>query len=111
MLGGPLTEERLHDLGAALAVHEAYPQGTNVELVEVVTPSHIRILIWERGVGPTEASGTGACASGVAAAVFGGAARALDVESPGGVQRVVWEDAAIRLTGWAEIVFTGRWDG
>ena len=111
VLGGPLTEDRLHELGAALAVHEAYPHGTNVELVEVVTPSHIRILIWERGVGPTAASGTGACASGVAAAAFGGASRSLDVESPGGVQRVVWEEAAIRLTGWAEIVMTGRWDG
>jgi len=111
VLGGPLTEERLHRLGAALATHEAYPQGTNVELVEVESPSRIRILIWERGVGPTEASGTGACASGVAAAAFGGASRALDVESPGGVQRVVWTEEAIRLTGWAEIVMTGRWDG
>ena len=52
----------------------------------------MRILIWERGVGPTHASGTGACASAVAAAIAGGAGRDVDVHAPGGTQRVEWRD-------------------
>ena len=111
VLGGEVSEPRLHRLGAALAVHPAFPEGTNVELVEVESPSRIRILIWERGVGPTAASGTGACASAVAAAAFGGASRDVEVVSPGGAQRVRWTDEGVRLTGWAEIVMTGRWLG
>ena len=69
----------------------------------------MRILIWERGVGPTEASGTGACAAAVAAAAYGGADRRLDVVSPGGTQRVEWTDEGIWLTGWAELIATGEW--
>lgn len=103
---GPVTEERLHDVARKLAVHPAFPQGSNVELAAVEAPDRVRILIWERGVGPTEASGTGACASAVAAMAYGGAARDLHVVSPGGSQRVEWTDDGIFLTGWAEIVFT-----
>lgn len=101
---GHATPERLHGIAAALAVHPRFPEGTNVELVDVVTPHHLRILIWERGVGPTEASGTGACASAVAAAFAGGAARDVMVESPGGTQHVEWTPDTIWLTGWAEMV-------
>jgi diaminopimelate epimerase len=55
------------------------------------------------------ASGTGACASAVAAAAFGGAARSVDVVAPGGTQKVEWTDAGIFLTGWAETICEGRW--
>lgn len=106
---GHATVERLHSVAAALAVHPRFPEGTNVELVDVVTPHHLRILIWERGVGPTEASGTGACGSAVAAAFAGGAARDVMVESPGGSQRVEWTPDTIWLTGWAEIVADATW--
>ena len=109
VLGGPVDDVRLHRLGSALATHPAFPDGSNVELVEVESPSRIRILIWERGVGPTAASGTGACASAVAAAAYGGASRDVDVVSPGGTQHVIWTDVGIRLTGWAQVVLTGRW--
>ena len=69
----------------------------------------MRILIWERGVGPTEASGTGACAAAIAAIAFGGAARDVDVLSPGGAQRVEWTPDGVFLTGWAEILFDATW--
>jgi diaminopimelate epimerase len=105
---GPATAERLHTIAAALAVHPFFPEGTNVELATVEAPDRVRILIWERGVGPTEASGTGACASAVAAAAYGGAHRAVDVVSPGGTQHVEWTDETLFLTGWAEIVGTGE---
>ncbi len=106
-----LDEAIFRKLGPELAVHEAFPDGTNVEFVEVERPDRIRILIWERGVGPTTASGTGACASAVAAAAHGGAARSMDVVSPGGSQHVEWKDDRIYLTGWAEIIARGTWRG
>jgi diaminopimelate epimerase len=105
---GPVTEERLHAIAAKLAVHPIFPQGSNVELATVEAPGRVRILIWERGVGPTEASGTGACASAVAAMAYGGADRDVQVTSPGGTQRVEWTGEGIFLTGWAELVLEGR---
>jgi len=111
VLEGPVDDERLQRLGPTLSVHPAFPDGSNVELVEVESPSRIRILIWERGVGPTRASGTGACASAVAAAVYGGTSRDVDVVSPGGTQHVTWTDVGLRLRGWAEVLLTGRWHG
>ena len=104
-------ERRFEHLGPRLCAHERFPAGTNVELAAVERPDRLRILIWERGVGPTAASGTGACAAAVAAAAFGGAARTVDVVSPGGTQRVEWAPEGILLTGWAEIVCRGVWEG
>lgn len=98
-----LTPQRLHTIAAGLAVHPFFPEGTNVELAAVEAPGRVRILIWERGVGPTEASGTGACGAAVAAAAFGGSLRSVDVVSPGGTQHVEWADNGILLTGWAEL--------
>ena len=106
---GPATEERLRTIAAPLAVHPQFPDGTNVELVEVEDPKRIRILIWERGVGPTTASGTGACAAAVATAEYGGADRSVEVVSPGGTQRVTWGADGLWLTGWAEVVAQVEW--
>lgn len=107
---GALSDERLHGIAGPLAVHAHFPEGTNVELAHVEAPDRVRILIWERGVGPTEASGTGSCAAAVAAAAFGGAAREVDVISPGGTQRVMWRaDNRVLLTGWAALTATVQW--
>jgi diaminopimelate epimerase len=102
-------ETRFHRLGPALATHRRFTEGTNVEFAVVEAPDRVRILIWERGVGPTHASGTGACASAIAAIAHGGAARDVQVIAPGGTQRVEWREDGIYLTGWAEVVFDGRW--
>jgi diaminopimelate epimerase len=104
-----LNEERFRTLGPALARHPYFPDGTNVEFAVVEGPGRLRILIWERGVGPTSASGTGACAAAVAGMTFGGAARDVEVVSPGGTQRVEWLDDGLYLTGWAEVVWEGQW--
>jgi len=95
--------------GPALATHSIFPEGTNVEFAHVEAPDRVRILIWERGVGPTTSSGTGSSASAVAAAAHGGAARSADVIAPGGTQRVDWRDDGVYLTGWAEVLFEGNW--
>jgi diaminopimelate epimerase len=100
---GDLTEARLQRLGSRLAVHPHFPDGTNVELAAVLSPDAVRILIWERGVGPTRSSGTGTCAAAVAASAFAGANRVLAVTAPGGTQRVEWLDDGVWLTGWAEV--------
>lgn len=103
--------ERFERLGPGLSTHPRFPAGTNVEFAVVEAPDRVRILIWERGVGPTEASGTGACAAAVTAIQFGGAARDVEVHSPGGTQRVEWRDDGVYLTGWAEILFDAVWHG
>jgi diaminopimelate epimerase len=109
VLLAPLDEARLARLGAALQRHPAFPDQVNFEIAEVESASRVRILIWERGVGRTESSGTGSCAAAVAAAAFGGASREIDVVAPGGTQRVEWTDEGLWLTGWAEVVAEGTW--
>lgn len=107
---GPIPDdERFNRLGAALEHHAQFPEGTNVEFVQVDSPTRVRIRIWERGCGPTSSSGTGSCASLVVASAFGGAARAAEVEAPGGTQRVEWTDESVYLTGWAEVLCEGEW--
>jgi len=110
ILLGPLPDEdRFRRVGSALERHALFPDRTNVEFAVVERPDLVRILIWERGVGPTMSSGTGSCASLVAAAAFGGAARDATVVAPGGSQRVEWREEAVYLTGWAEVICEGEW--
>jgi diaminopimelate epimerase len=109
VLGTLPDEARFQRLGPAIERHPLFPKRTNVEFASVEAPDRVRILIWERGVGPTQSSGTGSCASLIAAAAFGGAARDATVVAPGGQQRVEWRDDAVYLTGWAEILVDGEW--
>jgi diaminopimelate epimerase len=107
---GPLPDdERFMRLGQSLERHPRFPNRTNVEFVQVEAPDRLRIRIWERGAGPTQSSGTGSCASLVAAASFGGASRDAEVIAPGGAQRVEWREDGVYLTGAAVIVCEGRW--
>jgi diaminopimelate epimerase len=108
---GPLPDdERFARLGPALERHAEFAAGTNVEFAVVESPERVRIRIWERGVGPTESSGTGSCAAAVAAAAHGGAHRRVEVIAPGGSQTVDWTEAGVRLTGWAEILCDGTFE-
>jgi diaminopimelate epimerase len=107
---GPLPDaERFRRLGPAIEHHTLFPEGTNVEFAHVEAPERVRIMIWERGCGPTFSSGTGSCAALVAAAAYGGAGHTAEVIAPGGAQLVEWLEDGIYLTGWAEIVFEGGW--
>ena len=104
-------ESHLKNLGPALTSNSFFPEGTNVELVAVDGLDELRIWIWERGVGRTESSGTGACAAAVAAASYGGAGRDVTVSAPGGSQRVEWKDDGVYLTGGVTIILDGSWLG
>ena len=69
-----ITDELVLGIGPKIENHELFPNRTNVSFVEVISPSEMRMRVWERGAGITEACGTGACASAWAAAHWGLAA-------------------------------------
>lgn len=96
------------ELGAALESHPVFPERTNVEFVQVLDPHTVRIVIYERGVGPTESSGTGSCASAVAAILNGRVQSPVTVLTPGGEQTVAWEGAEVHLEGPARLVAEGQ---
>jgi diaminopimelate epimerase len=106
---GDLTDERFQRIGRRLATHAEFPAGTNVELARLEASNRLRILIWERGVGPTASSGTGTCAAAVAAIAHHAADRRIDVAAPGGLQSVEWTNDGVSLVGWAELVAKVDW--
>ena len=103
----------LERVGPELERHSAFPDRTNVELVEAATPDLLRMRVWERGCGETLACGTGACAAFAAAVTSGLTARRGRVELPGGVLSLDWPDreGPIYLEGPAFTVFEGEWPG
>jgi diaminopimelate epimerase len=89
---------------------DAFPDGVNVEVVELVTPARIRMRVHERGVGETQSCGTGACAAAVALMAARGQRTTYDVDVPGGRLQVKWCDGGqVLLTGPAVIVAEGEW--
>jgi diaminopimelate epimerase len=96
-------------LGAGIERSPRFPQRTNVEFVQVVDDGEVRMRVWERGSGLTQACGTGACAVLVATALAGRTGREADVLVPGGRLRVAWrQDGHVLLTGPATWVFDGE---
>ena len=97
-------------LGPRIENHPAFPAGTNVEFIEIVSRSHVRQRTWERGVGETLACGSGACAVGVVSMLRGVIDREVRVELRGGDLTIAWKDdeAPVFMTGPAAEVFTGR---
>lgn len=94
--------------GAEIERHPEFPQRTNVEFVKVNNSREIEIKIFERGAGETQSSGTGSCASAVAAIHAGRAKSPVRVISPGGPQTVDWEGGSVFLTGPASILCRGE---
>lgn len=98
-------------LGAALERHEAFPDGVNVEFVEVTGENELRMRVWERGSGITMACGTGSCASAAAAVCAGLAdgARPVRVVLDGGELLIeVRSDGEVVMTGPATTVCEGE---
>jgi diaminopimelate epimerase len=83
-----------------------FPQGTNVEYVVMHSPNEINIRIFERGAGETQSSGTGSCASAVAAIASGRVTSPVTVIAPGGPQTVRWENQ-VYLRGPATLICRG----
>jgi len=111
VFGADLDDAGFRKYGPLLEVHPAFPARTNVEFVEVLSPGEVAVRVWERGVGPTPACGTGACAVAVAGVLTGRTARRVHVRLPGGVLLIEWPDDAgpVYMSGPAEEVFDGKW--
>ena len=98
-------------LGPAIERHSAFPGGVNVEFAQALSPTEMRVRVWERGSGLTLACGTGACACVAAAASRGLSpfGESVNVRLDGGVLSVtVRADGTISMTGPAETVYEGE---
>jgi diaminopimelate epimerase len=106
-VGDDLEELDLPSIGPGIERHELFPNRTNVSFIRI-EDGGVRARIFERGVGETLSSGTGASGAAVAAAL-NGAASPLTVKLDGGELEVeVSSDLDVRLTGWAEPVYAGE---
>ncbi|GBC98975.1 Diaminopimelate epimerase [bacterium HR17] len=96
-------------VGPLIEHHPAFPQRTNVEFVQVISPHELRVRVWERGAGATLACGTGACAALVAAVRTKRVDRRARVHLPGGTLDIHWQsDGTVLMTGPAAEVFRGE---
>lgn len=97
--------------GKVFQASPVFPEGINVGFAEVIDSHHIRLRVFERGVGETLACGSGACAAAVSFIRLGLVERQLDVHLPGGVLHIEWpSDAAeVLMTGPAVLVYNGEW--
>lgn len=84
-----------------------FPGGTNVEFLEVVDSERIRVRVWERGVGETRASGTGATAAAFVAHFQELTGSVVTVELPGGELEISLDDAGAWMVGPARVVYSG----
>ncbi|WP_319826624.1 diaminopimelate epimerase [Thalassovita sp.] len=98
----------LQTRGAEIEHHPLYPQRTNVQFAHVVGPDHLRMRVWERGVGVTLASGSSSCATAVAAARRGLTGRTVRIDLDGGTIWVDWRDDGVWMTGETMHVFTAE---
>ncbi|WP_370399513.1 diaminopimelate epimerase [Sulfitobacter sp. JB4-11] len=93
--------------GAKLEHHPLFPERTNVQFAQIIGLDHIRMRVWERGVGVTLASGSSSCATAVAAARRGLTGRKVQMELDGGTLEIDWRDDGVWMTGPSSHVFTG----
>ena len=106
------TDELVLGLGPKMERDSRFPKRTNVEFVEVISPTEVRQRTWERGSGETWACGTGASAVCVAGVLTGRTERQILNHLLGGDLTLHWQEASNRvlMTGGGTEVFTGDWD-
>jgi diaminopimelate epimerase len=91
----------LATLGPLLEHHPLFPERANISFARVMAPDHIVLNVWERGAGLTQACGSAACATLVAAVKRGLSARAARITLPGGDLHIAWRetDGEVEMTG------------
>jgi diaminopimelate epimerase len=95
--------------GPLLENHPIFPQRANISLAHVISPSHVEVKVWERGVGLTLACGTAACAVAVAAARSGRTGRDVTITLPGGDLLIEWDERDhMLMTGPVTYDFEGE---
>ncbi|WP_293670711.1 diaminopimelate epimerase [uncultured Parabacteroides sp.] len=105
-----ITQIDLPAVGPLLENHPLFPNRTNVEFVQILSPDEVRMRVWERGSGITQACGTGACATAVACMVHGRTGRTTKVVMDGGPLTIRWDEGSgkVYMTGGAVKVFEGE---
>ncbi|WP_204112343.1 diaminopimelate epimerase [Shimia biformata] len=98
----------LDEFGPRHEHHPLYPQRTNVQVAQIVGPDHIRMRVWERGVGVTLASGSSSCATAVAAARRGLTGRKVQIDLDGGTLWINWAEDGVWMTGPTMTVCSGK---
>ncbi len=95
--------------GPLLEHHPLFPERANIEIVQLLPDGNLRMRVWERGAGITQACGSGACATLVAAARRGLTGRSADVLLDGGRLNIAWlPDDHVRMTGGWTHSFDGE---
>lgn len=103
-----LDEEEVRRFGPLIEKHTFFPKRTNVQFVQVSSSKRLDILIWERGAGYTQASGSSACAAAAVCYARGLIGNKLDIRMPGGsLSLCIQPDSSLFLEGNAEIVYEG----
>jgi len=99
----------IDSLGPQLSSHPAFPKKSNIEWVEIDSPTEAAMIVWERGSGKTQACGTGACAVVVAGVLTGQLSRHATIHLPGGPLTIDWDPESnhVWMTGSAEYVYEG----
>jgi diaminopimelate epimerase len=97
----PDQEPDLEKLGPMLEHHPIFPDRANISFARIIAPDNIILNVWERGAGITQACGSAACATLVAAVLRGLSARAARIALPGGNLHIVWHEAdgKVEMTG------------
>jgi diaminopimelate epimerase len=109
-VGSPVADFPLRDVGPRMEHHELFPARVNFEVARVLDRRHIESRTWERGVGETQACGTGASAIMVSAHLHGLVDDMVEVKEPGGVLILYWSGkGSVMLTGPAAFVYRGDW--
>ena len=100
----------LHHLGPEIETHPRFPEKTNVEFIQVLSDTELRMRVWERGAGVTLACGTGACAAAVASILNGKTGNKVLMHLDGGDLQIEWNRKTNHIfkTGPANVVFQGR---
>ncbi|MBN1576879.1 MAG: diaminopimelate epimerase [Chitinispirillaceae bacterium] len=107
-----LSDNLVLGFGPRIETHPSFPNKTNVEFVMVLSDTEIRMRVWERGCGETQACGTGACAAAVAGILNRFHGNRVTVHLPGGDLLVEWSGESadpVFMTGPARAVYTGSY--
>ena len=107
-----LEQAPVERLGPAIESHPVFPERVNVGFMQIIDPEHIRLRVFERGTGETQACGSGACAAVVAGRLWDQLAPRVNVALTGGNLVVKWagEGSPVYMTGPATQVFLGEID-
>ncbi len=98
-----------HQLGYEIEFHPFFPNRINIEFIRVLNRQEIEVLFWERGVGETLSSGSGACAAAVASILKDKTDKKVNVRTSTGNLTVEWDSEKVFQTGPAAIVFEGTY--